>query len=79
MKKGDGLLAYALIFVFFMLGVGAGYCYLKFLPVSNSGFMSLYGYNFILLLPIACMIAVLMMTKRITKNQQKNESAENVD
>jgi len=47
--------------------------------ISDSGFMSLYGYNFILLLPIACMFAVLIMTKRIAKNQQKNESAENVD
>ena len=77
--KGYGLLTYALIFIFFMFGVGVGYCYLKFLPVFDAGFMSLYGYNFILLLPIACMITVLMMTKRIAKKQTKSKSAENAE
>ena len=50
---------YLMIFLCFMLGVGAGYAYLRFLPAFSGGFMGLYGYNLILLLPLACLLLLL--------------------
>ena len=63
-----GITVYLFIFAFFMLGVGVGYCYLHFLPEFRTGFMSLYGYNLILLAPIACMFLLLAMTARRDRN-----------
>ena len=61
-KHGFGIVIYFMIFVLFMLGVGVCYCYLHFLPEFSAGFLHLYGYNLILLTPVACMIFLLAMT-----------------
>lgn len=75
--KGYSLITYLLIFVLFCLGVGVGYVYLKFMPIFDSGFMGLYEYNFILLLPLTLLIVILVVEiKRnktfISKGEEKN-------
>ena len=58
-KQNYGILVYLLIIAFFILGVGIGYVYLRLLPTFGEGFMKLYGYNLLLLLPLFCMIVLL--------------------
>ena len=58
-KHNYGILVYLLIIVFFILGVGAGYTYLHLLPTFGEGFLKLYGYNLLLILPLVCMIVLL--------------------
>ena len=58
-KQNYGILVYLFIIAFFILGVGIGYVYLRLLPTFGEGFMKLYGYNLLLLLPLVCMIVLL--------------------
>ncbi len=61
-KKHNKVIAiYLSIFLFFSLGVTFGYIYMKFLPDFNNAFMDLYGYNLLLLLPLACLIHLLLL------------------
>ena len=60
-KHNYGILAYLFIIVFFILGVGLGYGYLRRLPTYSGGFMRLYGYNLLLLLPMLCMVVLLIV------------------
>lgn len=53
---------YLLIFAFFILGVGTGYAYLRFLPRFHTGFMRFYGYNLLLLLPITVMMILFILS-----------------
>mgnify|MGYP003571360539 CR=1 FL=1 len=69
-KYNLGIFVYLLIFAFFMLGVGVGYCFLKFLPTFETGFMSLYGYNLILIVPALCLLSILIMTIYSQKEQK---------
>ncbi len=48
-----------------MLGVAFGYTYMKFIPQIQRGFMGLYEYNFILLIPLILLIITLVMTNKI--------------
>ena len=73
--KGYGILNYALIFVAFMSGVAVGYSYMKFMPVFEGGFMGLYEYNFILLIPLLLQIAILIaVVIKDKKSQTKEEN-----
>ena len=69
-KYNFGIFVYLLIFAFFMLGVGVGYFFLKFLPTFETGFMSLYGYNLILIVPALCLLSILIMTIHSQKEQK---------
>ena len=60
-KHNYGILAYLFIIFFFILGVGLGYGYLRRLPTYSEGFMKLYGYNLLLLLPMLCMVVLLIV------------------
>jgi len=60
-KHNYGILVYLLIFAFFILGVGMGYIYLRLLPTFGGGFMKLYGYNLLLMLPMLCMVVLLIV------------------
>jgi len=60
-KHNYSILVYLLIFAFFILGVGMGYAYLSLLPTFSGGFMKLYGYNMLLLLPMLCMVVLLIV------------------
>ena len=61
------ILTYALILISFMLGIAGGYTYLKFIPVINDGFMSLYEYNLILFVPFVLLIVTLLFKLKINK------------
>ena len=71
--KGYGILTYALIFIFFMIGVALGYSYMKFIPIFDSGFMGLYEYNFILFIPLSLLIVTLILTIKIEQKYQTKE------
>ena len=57
-----GILTYLFIFIFFMLGVAAGYLYLTSVPNFENEFMNLYKYNFLIIIPIILMISCLIIT-----------------
>ncbi|MBQ9210670.1 MAG: DUF1275 domain-containing protein [Clostridia bacterium] len=55
-SQNYAILVYTMIFLSFLLGVACGYGYLHAVPVKESGWWHWYGYNLILLAPMACMI-----------------------
>ena len=57
-----GILTYLFIFIFFMLGVAAGYLYLTSVPNFENRFVNLYKYNFLIIIPIILMIICLIIT-----------------
>ena len=69
-SQNYAILVYLMIFLSFLLGVACGYGYLHTIPMKESGWWHLYGYNLILLLPMACMLALWMMT-RLHHNSRK--------
>ncbi|MDY6367764.1 MAG: YoaK family protein [Clostridia bacterium] len=71
-SKNYSIMIYTLIILFFLIGVGGGYAFLKFLPKIDDGFFALYEYNFLLIIPIICTSVVLWLT--ILKNKKKIET-----
>ena len=62
-KKHDfSITVYLLIFAFFILGVAAGYAYLRFLPEFQTAFMSRYAYNLLLIVPLICMMILYILS-----------------
>lgn len=57
------VVVYLLIFFSFLLGVTCGYGYLSKVPVPESGWLHLYAYNLILILPILSMLGLWGITK----------------
>ena len=71
-----GIVVYALIFIFFVLGVTGGYAYMKLVPFPVSGFWNLYKFNLLLIVPIV-LICILLLSLKIKKtNKEKTESEE---
>ena len=57
------VVVYFLIFISFLFGVACGYGYLSKVPVPESGWLHLYAYNLILILPILSMLGLWGITK----------------
>ena len=62
-SQNYAIAVYSLIFLSFLLGVACGYGYLHFLPPKLGGWMSRYGYNLILTVPMASMLALWITTR----------------
>ena len=70
--KNYGVLTYLFIFIFFCLGVGISYSYMKYIKVYTTGFLSLYEYNLVLILPLICLVCILIATIKNNKKQAIN-------
>ena len=71
--KNYGVLTYLFIFIFFCLGVGISYSYMKYIKVYTTGFLSLYEYNLVLILPLICLVCILIATIKNNKRQTINK------
>ncbi len=71
--KGYGIFTYFFIILFFLLGVAAGYCYMKFMPRFTEGFMGLYEYNLILFVPLLLLFITMILTIKIDAKYHINE------
>ncbi|MBR2288643.1 MAG: DUF1275 domain-containing protein [Clostridia bacterium] len=64
-SQNYAITVYSMIFLSFLLGVAVGYSYLQHAPTASAGFLRYYGYNLILLVPMACMLVLYRMTRPV--------------